>query len=100
MLCRDRGLELVLGADNTEVADVTTLGWLDRLDVFYKPLIGEIEQLRALLLCFLDAEKLLDVTAYILACFRASSPVCPDNAPKAPGREGKMTKAQQAALLI
>ena len=46
-MARDCGLELFPGADNTEVADVTTLGWLDPLDVFYEPLIGEIEQLFA-----------------------------------------------------
>ena len=53
--------------------------------------------------CFLDAEKiskplsqnafLKDVVHYILECCRTSIP-------KAPGREGKMTKKEQAALLI
>ena len=35
------------GADNTKVAEVTSLGWLDPLDVFYRPLKGEIEMICA-----------------------------------------------------
>ena len=60
--------------------------------------------------CFLDAKKISrplsqnaffkDVVHYILECCRAFIPVYPQTAPKAPGREGKMTKKEQAALLL
>ena len=184
---KDRGLPIFPGADNTDVAEVTSLGWLDPLDVFYEPLKPEIEMICAgatsvpdygssrkawhihnfgdstlalellrleehsfyilvfkmaatkaalsptlfsssqrqlsltgsgwcshtmetLLHCFLEAEKVSrtlssnaffsDVIAYIRECCKVSIPLYCQDAPRAPGREGKMTKKQQAALLV
>ena len=183
----DRGLKLFPGAEDCDFADVTTLGWLDPLDCFYKPLIKEVEELCAgatslpdygesrkqwhrlnfgesvltleflrleehgfylvvykmaatraaispeifspklrelallgtewgtkclddLLRSFMEAEKATrplshnayykDCVHYILECCHASVPVYPQNAPRAPGREGKLTKSQQAELLL
>ena len=55
--------------------------------------------------CFLEAEKIAraffsDVIAYIRECCRVSIPLYSQDVPRAPGRKGKMTKKQQAALLF
>ena len=186
-MAKDRGLELFPNAEASDEADVTFLGWIDPLDVFYRPLRDDLQQLCAgacsvpdygasrkawhlrnfgdstlalellrleehafyilvfkmaatkaalspnifsadhrqlaltgsgwcsktmdkLLQCFLNAEKISrplsknasfkDVVDYILECCRTSIPLYAQGAPKPPGREGKMTKKEQAVLLL
>ena len=46
-MAKDRGLEFFPNAEASDEADVTFLGWLDPLDVFYQPLRDDLQQLCA-----------------------------------------------------